>query len=61
VTMLDTLTTTQAQNVGQERVVPHHVLHDLHAQMPTADQLHAEGFAAVHLASALAQPAGGAQ
>ena len=41
-TMLDTLTTTQAQNVGQERVVPHHVLHDLHAQMPTADQLHAE-------------------
>ncbi|MFC0602245.1 ATP-binding protein [Streptomyces palmae] len=48
------LATAQAQNATRERIVPSHVLHDLHAQMPTADQLHTEGFTAVYLASELA-------
>ncbi|WP_424892327.1 AAA family ATPase [Streptomyces sp. XH2] len=51
------LTMAKAHNAARERVVPSHVLHDLHAQMPTAGQLLAEGFTTVHLASALA-PAG---
>ncbi|MFJ2202366.1 AAA family ATPase [Streptomyces violaceusniger] len=45
------LATAEAQNAARERVVPSHVLHDLHAQLPTADQLHAEGFTVVYLAS----------
>lgn len=55
------LATAQAQNAARERVVPSHVLRDLHAQMPTTDQLHAEGFTAVHLVSALAPAAGDAR
>lgn len=48
------LATAQHQNAGRDRVVPGHVLSDLHAQLPTADQLRCEGFTAVHLASELA-------
>lgn len=44
------LAIAEAQNADRERVVPGDVLHDLHAQMPTAEQLHAEGFTAVYLA-----------
>ncbi|WP_245238527.1 AAA family ATPase [Streptomyces sp. MZ04] len=55
------LATAQAQNAARARVVPSHVLHDLNAMMPTADQLRAEGFTAVHLASELAHAAGGAR
>lgn len=55
------LATAQAQNAARERVVPSHVLHDFHAQLPPPGQLHAEGFTAVHLASELAQAAGGAR
>ncbi|MFY4721448.1 AAA family ATPase [Streptomyces sp. LaBMicrA B280] len=52
------LATAQAQNAARERVVPSHVLHDLQVQLPTADQLHAEGFLTVHLASALTTATG---
>ncbi|MFF3730954.1 AAA family ATPase [Streptomyces sp. NPDC002476] len=53
------LTTVEAQNAARERVVPSHVLHGLQAQLPSVDQLHAEGFTAVYLASELTQTAGG--
>ncbi|MFI5748966.1 AAA family ATPase [Streptomyces sp. NPDC051644] len=53
--------TAQAQNAGRERVVDDHVLHDLNALLPTADQLHAEGFLAVYLSSELTQTAGDAR
>ncbi|WP_274919444.1 ATP-binding protein [Streptomyces sp. WZ-12] len=55
------LATAQAQNAERERVVSSHVLDDLQAHLPTVDQLHAEGFTAVHLASALIPTAGGAR
>ncbi|MGW5449085.1 hypothetical protein [Streptomyces asiaticus] len=42
------------QTATPDRVVPGHVLSDLHAQLPTVDQLRSEGFTAVHLASELA-------
>lgn len=51
------LAVAHTRNAGRERVVPSHVLDDLHAQMPTVDQLLAEGFTAVHLASQLAHAA----
>lgn len=43
-----------AQNASRARVVPSHMLHDLHAQRPTEEQLLDEGFSTVHLASELA-------
>ncbi|MFI0742807.1 AAA family ATPase [Streptomyces sp. NPDC021100] len=49
------LAVAKTRNAARERVVPSHVLHDLHAHMPTAAQLRAEGFTAVHLASTLTQ------
>lgn len=53
------LATAQAQNAARERVVPSHVLHDLQAHVPTADQLLAEGFTTIHLASKLIPTSGG--
>jgi predicted kinase len=43
----------EAQNAGRDRVVPLHVVRDLHQQLPTAEQLLQEGFGTVHLASEL--------
>jgi predicted kinase len=48
------LPTAQARNAARARVVPGHVLYDLHGLLPTAGQLRDEGFDAVHLASELA-------
>lgn len=47
------LETAQARNAGRVRVVPARVLRDLHPQLPTAGQLHSEGFGSVHLVSDL--------
>ncbi|WP_414170915.1 AAA family ATPase (plasmid) [Streptoverticillium reticulum] len=52
------LVVVEAQNAARNRVVPTHVLHDLHAQLPTRDQLHHEGFGTVRLASELTAAAG---
>jgi len=49
------LAAAHAQNAGRERIVPPHVLDDLQAHVPTVDELLAEGFTAVRLASELAQ------
>ncbi|WP_438494383.1 AAA family ATPase [Streptomyces asiaticus] len=48
------LATAQYQNAERDRVVPGHVLSEMHAQLPTVDQLRSEGFTVVHLASELA-------
>ncbi|CAM5327448.1 AAA family ATPase [Streptomyces griseus] len=47
------LATVQAQNAGRTRVVPAHVVREFHGLLPTVDQLHDEGWDAVHLFSAL--------
>ncbi|MER6103692.1 AAA family ATPase [Streptomyces sp. NPDC001832] len=47
------LATVEAQNAGRDRVVPQHVVRELHQLLPTVDQLHGEGFTTVHLASDL--------
>ncbi|WP_424864028.1 AAA family ATPase [Streptomyces sp. MMS24-I29] len=47
------LATVQAQNASRDRVVPPRVVRELHQLLPTADQLHGEGFTTVHLASDL--------
>ena len=49
------LAVAHAQNAGRARVVDPRVLDDLHARMPSVDQLLAEGFTAVRLASETAQ------
>ncbi|MFI7235543.1 AAA family ATPase [Streptomyces cyaneofuscatus] len=36
-----------ARNAARERTVPPHVVVDMHAELPTAEQLYAEGFDAV--------------
>ncbi|MFJ6889883.1 AAA family ATPase [Streptomyces californicus] len=38
----------EARNAARERTVPVDVLREMHAQLPTADQLLGEGFTAVH-------------
>ncbi|WP_331761418.1 hypothetical protein OH797_39255 (plasmid) [Streptomyces anulatus] len=43
----------QAQNAGRDRVVPAHVVREFHGLLPTVDQLHDEGWDAVHLSSTL--------
>ncbi|MFD8712047.1 AAA family ATPase [Streptomyces anulatus] len=47
------LATVQAQNAGRDRVVPAHVVREFHGLLPTVDQLHDEGWDAVHLSSTL--------
>ncbi|MBB1244804.1 AAA family ATPase [Streptomyces durbertensis] len=47
------LATVEAQNAGRDRVVPLHIVREHHQLLPTPDQLRAEGFASVHLASDL--------
>ncbi|MYR14808.1 AAA family ATPase [Streptomyces sp. SID724] len=47
------LATVQAQNAGRTRVVPAHVVAEFHGLLPTVDQLHDEGWDAVHLFSTL--------
>ncbi|MEU5234035.1 AAA family ATPase [Streptomyces anulatus] len=47
------LATVQAQNAGRDRVVPSDVVREFHGRLPTVDQLHDEGWDAVHLFSAL--------
>ncbi|MFE1335876.1 AAA family ATPase [Streptomyces microflavus] len=47
----------QTQNRARSRVVPEHVVRDLHQQLPTPELLETEGFAAVHRVSDLALPA----
>ncbi|MFI5905256.1 ATP-binding protein [Streptomyces cyaneofuscatus] len=51
------LATVEAQNAGRDRVVPAHVVREFHRLLPTADQLHDEGWPTVHLASTLTRPA----
>ncbi|MEV7980830.1 AAA family ATPase [Streptomyces sp. NPDC086519] len=51
------LDTVEAQNASRDRVVPTHIVRDLHAQLPSFEQLLAEGFGQVHLASQLATAA----
>ncbi|MFJ1751185.1 AAA family ATPase [Streptomyces sp. NPDC088116] len=51
------LATVEERNAGRERVVPVNVVREFHELLPTVDQLYAEGFAAVHLASELATTA----
>ncbi|MFE7046392.1 AAA family ATPase [Streptomyces atratus] len=55
------LSVVEAQNASRERVVPLHVVCELHQLLPTADQLHDEGFTTVHLASDLTATTGGAR
>ncbi|MFI5752541.1 AAA family ATPase [Streptomyces sp. NPDC051644] len=45
------LATAEQQNARRSRVVPRHVVRELHQMLPTVDQLRAEGFGTVHLAS----------
>jgi predicted kinase len=52
------LATVETQNATRDRVVPTHVVRDLHRQLPTAAQLRREGFRTVHLASELTAAAG---
>ncbi|MCX4657375.1 AAA family ATPase [Streptomyces microflavus] len=51
------LATVEAQNAGRDRVVPAHVVREFHGLLPTADQLHDEGWPTVRLASTLTRPA----
>ncbi|MGA5508921.1 AAA family ATPase [Streptomyces umbrinus] len=48
--------TVETQNAARDRVVPPHVVRELHELTPTREQLLAEGFDTVHLASELAEP-----
>lgn len=48
------LATVEAQNAARDRVVRLDVVRDLHAQLPSVEQLLTEGFGQVHLASRLA-------
>jgi len=43
----------EEQNAGRDpdRMVPQHVVRQLHQLLPTTTQLRAEGFSTVHLAS----------
>ncbi|MDQ1022450.1 putative kinase [Streptomyces umbrinus] len=50
------LATVETQNTARDRVVPPHVVRELHELTPTREQLLAEGFGTVHLASELAEP-----
>lgn len=50
------LPTVEAQNAGRDRVVPLHIVREHHQMLPDADQLHREGFTAVHLVSELLAP-----
>ncbi|MCY0947004.1 AAA family ATPase [Streptomyces antarcticus] len=47
------LSTVEAQNADRDRVVPLHIVREHHQLLPDADQLHREGFTAVHLVSEL--------
>ncbi|MEV7167827.1 AAA family ATPase [Streptomyces microflavus] len=51
------LATVEAQNAGRDRVVRADVVREFHGLLPTADQLHDEGWPTVHLASPLTRPA----
>jgi len=53
------LATVEAQNASRDRVVPVHVVRELHELTPTREQLLAEGFSTVHLASELATAGAG--
>ncbi|MGW3653556.1 AAA family ATPase [Streptomyces sp. NPDC000878] len=53
------LAMVEAQNASRDRVVPAHVVRDLHELTPTREQLLAEGFGTVHLASELATAGAG--
>ncbi|MEU2462362.1 AAA family ATPase [Streptomyces sp. NPDC012473] len=55
------LDVVEARNAGRERVVRPHVVRKLHQLLPTAEQLHDEGFAAVHLVSGLTASTGGSR
>ncbi|MDX3528237.1 ATP-binding protein [Streptomyces sp. ID05-39B] len=48
------LATVEAQNASRDRVVPVHVVRELHELTPTREQLLAEGFGTVHMVSELA-------
>lgn len=48
------LATVEAQNASRDRVVPVHVVRELHELTPTREQLLDEGFGTVHLVSELA-------
>ncbi|MFD9289610.1 AAA family ATPase [Streptomyces sp. NPDC060030] len=52
------LPTVEAQNAGRDRVVPLHIVREHHQLLPDADQLHREGFAAVHPVSELLATSG---
>ncbi|MFE2943408.1 AAA family ATPase [Streptomyces sp. NPDC059255] len=52
------LATVEARNAGRDRVVPLHVVRELHELTPTREQLLAEGFGTVHAVSELATTAG---
>ncbi|MFI6006352.1 hypothetical protein ACIA98_39305 [Streptomyces sp. NPDC051366] len=52
------LATVEAQNAGRDRVVPLHIVREHHQLLPDADQLHREGFAAMHLISELLATSG---
>ncbi|MDQ1022358.1 AAA family ATPase [Streptomyces afghaniensis] len=53
------LATVEAQNASRDRVVPLHVVRELHELTPSREQLLAEGFDTVHLASELATAGAG--
>ncbi|MFI8007936.1 AAA family ATPase [Streptomyces sp. NPDC086010] len=52
------LATVEAQNAARDRMVPQHLVRELHQLLPTVDQLHDEGFTTVHLASDLTTTGG---
>ncbi|MEV4975363.1 AAA family ATPase [Streptomyces scopuliridis] len=53
------LTTVETQNASRDRVVPPHVVRELHELTPTREQLLTEGFGTVYLASELATAGAG--
>ncbi|MGY1503640.1 AAA family ATPase (plasmid) [Streptomyces sp. QTS52] len=53
------LVMVEAQNASRDRMVPPHVVRELHELTPTREQLLAEGFGTVHLASELATAGAG--
>ncbi|MFJ7200907.1 MULTISPECIES: AAA family ATPase [unclassified Streptomyces] len=48
----------EEQNAARSRVVPRHVVRELHQMLPDPEQLRAEGFGTVHLASDLTATTG---
>ncbi|MFD4237479.1 hypothetical protein [Streptomyces sp. NPDC058542] len=47
----------ESRNAGRDRVVPAHIVREFHRLLPTAEQLHDEGWPTVHPASTFTRSA----